>query len=72
MWGPSAKLLSEDLELQAAIRNMMRDGVIVEACVGCANIYGVADALREIGVDVKGMGPPLTEMLKSGYKVLTF
>jgi len=32
----------------------------------------VTGKLKEQGFDVKGMGKPLTEYLKSGKKVLTF
>ena len=46
VWGPSAKLLAENDELQADIKAMQKSGVVVEACVTCANNYGVADSLR--------------------------
>jgi len=46
--------------------------LIIEACVVCANAYGVTEDLKALGFDVKGMGKPLTEYLKSGKKVLTF
>jgi hypothetical protein len=32
----------------------------------------VADALRAMGIEVKGMGAPLSNLLKSDWKVLTF
>ena len=51
---------------------MMQDGMTVQACVACADSYGISGRLREMGLEVKGMGPPLTEMLKDGWKVLTF
>jgi hypothetical protein len=72
VWGPSAKLLSENKELQQQVRNMIRDGVKVEACVACANRYGVADQIRAIGIDVKGMGSVLSNYLKDDWKVITF
>ncbi|MGO9203000.1 MAG: DsrE family protein [Limisphaerales bacterium] len=72
VWGPSARLLAGDKDLQAKVKSMMQDGVQVQACVACADSYGVSDRLREMRIEVKGMGPPLTEMLKSGWKVLTF
>jgi len=46
VWGPSAKLLTEDEELQKEVKAMQDVGVVVEACVTCANNYGVADELR--------------------------
>ena len=72
IWGPSAKLISENDELQAKLRSMQEDGVVIEACVVCANMYGVTETLKGLGYDVKGMGGPLTGYLKSDAKVLTF
>lgn len=72
VWGPSAKLLTEDKELQAYIKKMQDLGVIVEACHYCANLYGVVDELKALGIDVKGMGVPLSERLKAGWKQLNF
>ncbi len=72
VWGPSAKLLAEDQELQAEVKAMQKSGVIVEACVVCAQNYGVVDDLKKLEIDVKGMGQPLTERLKGPWKVLTF
>ncbi len=72
VWGPSARLLASDKDLQSKVNSMMGDGVIVQACIVCADSYGVTDALRALGVEVKSMGKPLTDMLKDGYEVLTF
>lgn len=72
VWGPSSKLLSENKDLQERIKKMIADGVIVEACIACANMYSVADQLKSLGIDVKGMGPVLSDYLKEGWKVLTF
>jgi len=72
VWGPSARLLAGDKDLQAAVKAMEKDGITVEACVSCADSYGVSDQLRAMGIDVKGMGKPLSDMLKGGWKVLTF
>jgi hypothetical protein len=72
VWGPSAKLLAENEELQAKIKEMKKDGIRVEACVVCADSYNVSDTLREIGVDVIPMGRPLTGYLKNGWRTLTF
>ena len=72
VWGPSAKLITTDLKLQEKLKAMQKDGVIIEACIACANAYGVAGDLKKLGYDVKGMGKPLSDYLKSGAKVLTF
>ncbi len=72
IWGPSAKLFTEDKEIQAKIKAMQKDGVIVQACIACANAYGVTEKIREHGIEVKGMGKPLTDKIQSDWKVLTF
>jgi hypothetical protein len=72
VWGPSAKLISENIKLQEKVKAMQKDGVVVEACIACSNAYGVTEDLRKLGYDVKGMGKPLTDYLKNGAKVLTF
>ncbi len=72
IWGPSSKLLSEDAELQDYLKKMKNVGVDLTACIVCANMYGVTDKLKELGVDVKGMGLPLTDRLKTGWTTITF
>jgi hypothetical protein len=72
VWGPSARLLASDPEIQEAVRAMQGDGVTVQACIVCARMYGVVDILSELGIDVLPMGQPLTDMLKNGWTVLTF
>ena len=42
------------------------------ACKACADSYGVSESLAGMGVEVKDMGQPLTEMLKGDWKDLTF
>jgi hypothetical protein len=72
VWGPSAKLLAENEELQKEVKAMQKTGVVVEACVVCAKNYGVVDALQKLDIDVKPMGQPLSQRLKGPWKVLTF
>ena len=74
VWGPSSLLLSVDKELQDYIKKMKDEGegVILEACKACADMYGVSDKLASLGIDVKYMGKPITDMLKSGYASMTF
>ncbi len=72
IWGPSAKLTAENIKIQEKLKAMQKDGVVIEACISCANAYGIADNLKKLGFDVKGMGKPLSDYLKSGAKVLTF
>lgn len=72
VWGPSSRLLAEDEKLQEKIKAMQEDGVILEACIACADMLKVTEDLLEMGIDVKGMGVPLSDYLKQGYHVLTY
>ncbi|MDP3436685.1 MAG: DsrE family protein [Bacteroidales bacterium] len=72
IWGPSSKLTSENSEIQETLTNMMKKGVKIEACKACADQYGVSDKLKSLGIDVKYMGKPLTNILKSDKKLITF
>ena len=72
VWGPSAKLVSEDKELQAKIKEMKDAGVELLACKACSDSYGVSDTLEQLGIDVKYMGEPLTQLLKEDQKIITF
>lgn len=71
VWGPSAALLAADEDLQNRVRAMMGDGVVVQACVTCADLYGVSDDLRALGIEVKPMGKPLSDMLQGDWEVLS-
>jgi len=72
VWGPSEKLLAENSMLKEKVAAMKTDGVIVEACIACSNMYGVTNDLRVCEVDVKGMGVPLTRYLKRGYRIVSY
>ncbi len=72
IWGPSSKLLSENAELQEYIKKMKEQGIILEACKACTDMYKVSEKLSKLGVDVKYMGVALTEYIKNGRHVITF
>jgi hypothetical protein len=72
VWGPSSRLLASDKELEKKVKEMMASGVDVKACKACADLYGVSDEIGEMGIEVKYMGEPLSDMLKGDWKVLTF
>ncbi|MBW6480269.1 MAG: DsrE family protein [Bacteroidales bacterium] len=72
IWGPSAKMVAENIKMQEKLKAMQEDGVEIRACIVCANMYEVTEELNALGFDVRGMGKPLTDYLKGGAKVLTF
>ena len=71
VWGASQKILCEDSEMQEEFAKLQKAGVEVLACIACAELYGLTDNLRKMGIEVKAMGQPLTDMLKQGLKVLS-
>lgn len=72
IWGPSAKLLSEDEDIKDYIKKMIDVGINVEACKVCADNYNASEKLEELGVKVKYMGQPLTSYIKDDWKTITF
>ncbi len=72
VWGPSEKLLAENESIREKINEMQKDGIKVEACIACSNMYGVTGDLKACSVDVKGMGGALTDYLKKGYRIVSF
>ena len=73
VWGPSARLLAGDKDLQKKLAAMKADGVILQACIVCADSYGVTETLRDFGIEVKPMGAPLSELiLDPSVHVVTF
>lgn len=65
IWGPSAKLVAENKKVQVQLKEMMDNGVKLNACITCANMYGVTDQLKALGINVDIMGAPLTNALKA-------
>ena len=72
IWGPSAKLVAHDRLIQRELDYILQSGITVIACKGCTEAYGVTDKLLELGIDVKFMGEPLTRILHSDEKLITF
>jgi hypothetical protein len=70
-WGAATKLLAENQDLQERMNDFMDVGVNLQSCKHCADKIGGTDTLRELGFDVKYMGEPLSEYLKSGASVIT-
>lgn len=72
VWGPAARLLLEDAEVRAALDDLRQNGVMVWACRACAERYGIVSRLHSIGLEVLYVGQPLTRMLQTGWKSLSF
>ena len=72
VWGPSARLLVEDRELQNEINEMQADGVELLACRTCSDKLGVSEQLEALGIEVLYVGESLTRMLQDGWVCLTY
>ncbi len=72
VWGPSAKVVAENEELQNLIKKAQEAGVYTQACLACADAYNVTAILEALGFDMKYIGVPLATYLKTGHSVLTF
>ena len=72
VWGPSAKLLTEDEELQDYMNKIIDSGIAVKACKGCSDQYGVSGKLEALGINVKYIGKEFTDYIKEGRNILTF
>ncbi|MDC7227614.1 MAG: DsrE family protein [Spirochaetales bacterium] len=71
IWGATAKLVSENTEIQEYIKKAQTEGVHVSACITCANELGVADKLEALDIELIRWGAPLTELLKNDEAILT-
>lgn len=72
IWGPSAALVAENQSIQEKVRELISAGVSVCACKRNSDDYGVSDKLTTLGINVKHMGEPVTEMMKNGARIITF
>lgn len=72
IWGPSAKLLAENSELQDMITKVKETGVELSCCVVCSDEYRITEKLASIGIDMIHTGELLTSALKEDWRVITF
>lgn len=72
VWGPSQRLIVSDKDIRASVQALQQAGVEVVACQACSDSYGITDDLKAAGLEVKYMGAPLSDDLKSGRHVLSF
>jgi len=71
VWGAPARLVSENKEVQSLVQEAQLEGVHITACKACADQLGVTEKLIDLDIEVIYWGEPLTELLKSGEKLLT-
>jgi len=72
IWGPSARLVAEDEQVQQELDYLLQSGTFVEACQGCTDAYGVTEKFTSLGIPVRYLGETLTNILENGEKLMTF
>ena len=72
IWGPSARVLAENEELQEMLTTVQKSGVETSACVVCSDDYGVSEKLESLGIKTTHTGELMTEALQNAWKVITF
>lgn len=65
IWGASSKLVSQNIHIQKLILEAQSAGVKFSACSACAENLGTTQVLADLGVELKGWGIPLTEIVKN-------
>jgi hypothetical protein len=70
IWGSSTRVLAWDRELQDHVRAIKDAGVTLLACRWCAEMFEIAEDLEELGIELKYIGEPFTELLKSDARLI--
>jgi hypothetical protein len=71
IWGATAKLVSENPEIQNYIQVILNEKVRVVACRQCAENYNVVDKLENQQIEVFYTGQFLTDWIKEDKKLIT-
>jgi hypothetical protein len=71
VWGAAVTLVRDNLSIRQQIQAAIAAGVQVTACKACADQLGASETLKELGIEVKYWGAPLTEILKNDQALLT-
>lgn len=71
IWGASAKLAGEDIQVQHKLKKLSEVGVKLTACKACADDLNATGALENLDIEVKYWGTPLTDVLNSEAKLIT-
>ncbi|GAB6189399.1 hypothetical protein JCM30566_11380 [Marinitoga arctica] len=69
IWGPSQLTA---LNYENYIKNLINNGIKVEACKWCSDQYNISNKLFDMNIDIKYMGNVLSDYLKDDYKVVSF
>jgi hypothetical protein len=66
-FGPAEGLLLDDEDLQVMVHDFRQLEGEPVACRFLADRDGQSEGLRELGVQVQYVGPPISELIRAGY-----
>ena len=52
IWGATAKLVSESVEIQSLIKEAQAEGLHISACISCATELGVVENLEALDIEL--------------------
>jgi len=70
IWGATARLTAENMDVQYKIRMLQNMGVHFTACITCAEELAVKEILEEMGIDLIRWLDPLTALIKEKKQLI--
>lgn len=71
IWGPSVQLAGDDEAVKHKLENLLERGLKADACIVCAEEYGVTETLEQMGVKVSMVGDDLTHIIQNQQPLLS-
>lgn len=71
IWGAASTIIKQNESIQKNIRLGIKEGVKFTACRACASALDTKDVLRNLDIEIKYWGEPLTELIKNNKKIIT-
>ena len=71
VWGATAPLVAENIDIQKKVKEAQEKGVNLIACKACADQLGVTESLENLGIEVDYTGELLTNILKTKEALIT-
>ena len=71
VWGATAPLVAENIDIQKKVKEAQEKGVHLIACKACADQLGVTESLENLGIEVDYTGELLTNILKTKEALIT-
>lgn len=72
VFGPAARIVARDPEVQKMLQDCEAAGVEVLVCKWCADKLGVSQAIEQAGFKVLYVGEIMSRLMKEGWSTLTF